>query len=375
MPLKPDSPFPIAGLRVALIHDWLNGMRGGERVLEHFCALFPSADVYTLLYEPDNLSPAIREMNVVESDFARLPGAYEKYRYYLPVMPWYVSQIPTDEYDLVISTSHCVAKGARRPSRGLHLSYIFSPMRYVWDHYDDYLSGTWWKDAGLRAVRPWLQKWDRSSCANVDSFAADSHHIARKIARFWKRQARVLHPPVELDRFQPTYQPPEDFFLVASAFVPYKKIGRAIEAAAIANVRMVVVGGGPEEERLREMAGPNVEFAGRVSDEELVSYYQRARALIFPATEDFGITALEAMACGRPVLAYRQGGVTETVVDGETGAFFDEPAPKSLACLLTRHNDDKYDAAAIRRRAEQFSPNRFRSALVQWIRSEARFLL
>lgn len=359
-----------AGLRVALVHDWLNGMRGGERVFEQMCVLFPAADVYTLLLDRDRLSPTIQRMNIIESDFAGLPWARRHYRALLPLMPMYAGKWPTDQYDLVISTSHCVAKAARNPRRGAHLSYVFSPMRYVWDHFQDYLGRNPAKNAALWAVRPWLQRWDRATCQRVDAFAADSHHIAQKIRQFWGREAETIYPPADLDRFRPDGREPDDYFLVVSAFVPYKKIDRAIRAANMAKVRLVVVGGGPEEERLRAIAGPTVEFAGAVSDDELPAYYQRARALLFPATEDFGITALEAMACGRPVLAYRGGGVTETVVEGVTGAFFEEPSAKSLARLLKRHKDEQYDVATIRARAELFSPSQFRAAMMGWIERE-----
>ncbi|CAN5438344.1 glycosyltransferase [soil metagenome] len=361
------------GLRVALVHDWLNGMRGGERVLEHFCALFPDADLYTLIYNAEAVSPTIRAMNVIESPFANLPGARTHYRYFLALMPWFIGQLPTADYDLVISTSHCVAKGAPAPRKGVCVSYVFSPMRYVWDHYADYLSGVWWKDAGLSAIRGRMQRWDRRSCLRVDGFAADSQHIARKIERFWGRSAETIYPAVELERFQPNYLPPDDYFLVVAALVPYKKVERAIEAAELSEKRLVVVGSGPERDRLEAQAGTFTEFAGHVPDHLLPSYYQRCRALLYPGVEDYGITALEAQACGRPVLAYGKGGAAETVREGETGAFFREPSAKSLARLMNLHNDATYDSAAIRAHAEKFSAQAFRMALVDWLRKETRF--
>ncbi len=361
------------GLRVALVHDWLNGMRGGERVLEHFCHLFPKADLFTLLYDPARMSPTIRAMNVIESSFAKLPGARKNYRYYLALMPHFVGRFPTAGYDLVISTSHCVAKGAPPPERGVHLSYVFSPMRYVWDHFEDYLSGTWWKDAGLRFVRGPMQRWDVRSCDGVNSFAADSAHIASKIRRFWDRQARPILPPVDLETFTPSKRKPGGHFLVVSALVPYKKIDRAIEAAGIAGVPLIVVGDGPERERLEASAPSNVEFVGRVPDDhDLAEYYRDARALLYPGIEDFGITALEAQACGRPVLGLRGGGLMETVEEGVTGEFFDEPSAESLASVLANHSDDAYDSAAIRSHAEFFSEAHFRAELVDWINEETK---
>ncbi|MCC5877089.1 MAG: glycosyltransferase [Candidatus Sumerlaeia bacterium] len=355
-------------LRIALVHDWLNGMRGGEKVLEQFCTLFPGADLHTLIYEPERVSPLIRSMNVIESPFARLPGARTNYRSLLPIMPAFVSKLPTPDYDLVLSTSHCVAKGARRPRRGKHLSYVFSPMRYVWDHFPDYLGSGFVKDAGLRVVRPWMQKWDRRSCTRVDSFAADSRHIARKMAKFWNRRARVIHPPVDLETFKPDFSQPDEYFVVVSALVPYKMIGRAIEAARIARVPLKVIGDGPERSRLEQLADKRfIEFLGWVPDDELAHHYRRARALLFPGVEDFGITSLEAQASGRPVLALRNGGVMETVVEGSTGAFFDHPTAKSLARLIRHHNDSTYESSTIRNHAESFSPTNFRENVLRWI--------
>lgn len=348
-------------------------MRGGERVLEQFCLLFPHADLFTLLHEPEHLSPLLRRMNVVESPFARLPGARRHYRALLPLMPHFAGRLPTADYDLVLSTSHCVAKGAPRPRRGHHLSYIFSPMRYVWDHFPDYLGGGVIRDSGLRLIRPMMQRWDRESSRRVDAFAADSRHIARKIRRFWGRRARVIHPPVDLDFFTPDGGGTGDFFLVVSALVPYKMIARAVEAARLAKVRLLVIGDGPERRRLEAMAdGRYVEFLGWVPRGELVDYYRRAKALLYPGVEDFGITALEAQACGRPVLAHGKGGALETVIEGKTGRFFPEPTAKSLARLLRDHNDSAYDYRAIRAHAETFSPSRFRGEVLRWIECRVR---
>ncbi|MCC6546362.1 glycosyltransferase [Candidatus Sumerlaeota bacterium] len=369
-----DGASPLSsGPRIALVHDWLNGMRGGERVLEHFCALFPKADVHTLIYEPEKVSPSIRAMNVTELPFGRLPGAKKNYRNMLPLMPLAIRQVPSAKYDLILSTSHCVAKGAFAPAKGKHLSYVFSPMRYVWDHFRDYQSGTWWKDAALHLARAPLQRWDVGSCERVDSFAADSAHIASKIRRFWQREAKVILPSVELGRFVPNFNPPDDYFLVVAAMVAYKKVDRAIKAANLTKQRLVIVGKGPEEARLRQIAGPSVEFAGHVSDEELPRYYQRARALLYPATEDYGITALESQACGRPVIAFAAGGALETVVEGRTGTFFQEPSVKALARVMLAHNDGAFDPRVIRAHAEYFSPVRFRESLRQWIEDEMRF--
>ncbi len=371
-----ELPQHLRGKRVALVHDWLNGMRGGERVLEEICQIFPGADLFTLLYEEDKVSETIAGMNVVESSFAQLPGARTQYRSYLPLLHGYVSKFPTADYDLVLSTSHCVAKAALRPREGLHLSYVFSPMRYIWDHFQDYLGGGFIKDNGLRVLRKSLQKKDQESCREVDYFAADSAHIAKKIEKFWGRKADVIYPSAQTDFFTPceNSSPTLDYFLVVSAFVPYKKVDRAIRAANEGELPLVIAGGGPEEDWLKSLAGPTVHFAGKVSDEELRELYRNCKALLYPGIEDFGITALEAMACGRPVLGLYGGGVAETVIDGETGGFFHEESTGALKELMESFDEREFDSSVIRKHAERFSQARFRDQLMNWISQRTRFL-
>lgn len=358
--------------RVALVHDWLNGMRGGEKVLEHLCALLPDADVYTLIYEPDKVSSEIRRMNVLESRWTvRFPSLRRHYRKALPLMPRAVGEFPTAEYDLVVATSHCVAKSAPPPRKGAMLAYVFTPMRYVWDHFEDYLSGRVVQDCALRLFRGGLQQWDRETAQSIDAIAADSAHIARKIDQFWGRRARVIYPSVDLDFFTPSVEESEGFFLVVSALVPYKHVERAVEASRLAGVRLVVIGDGPERGALEAAAHEGVEFRGWVSPQELRKAYRECRALLYPGVEDYGIAALEAQACGRPVLALRSGGVTETVVDGVTGEFFEEESAGSLAELLTSFRDSDYSVTKLRLHACKFSPQNFRDELAQWIFREA----
>ncbi|MBI5153909.1 glycosyltransferase [Candidatus Poribacteria bacterium] len=364
-----------AGRRVALVHDWLNGMRGGEKVLEQVCQMFPGAHVFTLFLERGRLSPALRRMNLIESAWTtRFPSLRRHYRKLLPLLPAMIGALPTAEYDLVISTSHCVAKGAPPPAEGIHLSYVFTPMRYVWDHFEDYLSGKPLQDTALRLARPRLQEWDRMTARRIDAIAADSWHIADKIERFWNRKSRVIHPPVDLDFFTPMATPPPDRapFLVVAALVPYKHVRRAIEAARIAEKPLVIVGDGPERTRLEAGARPNVQFRGWVSDTDLRDAYRQCAALLYPGIEDFGITSLEAQACGRPVLAFRGGGAVETVAEGITGAFFDSPDAESLARLLTAFDSQAYDSEGIRAHAESFSPPRFRREVASWALGEIR---
>jgi len=375
-----DSSDPVeelrrraAGLRVALVHDWLVAMRGGEKVFEHLCALFPQADVFTLLCDRARLSEPLRRMNIVESAaMARMPAAMRRnFRALLPLMPRMVESFPTDDYDLVVCTSHCVAKGVRPPKRGALLAYVFTPMRYVWDHFDDYLSGNLLRDAAMHAARGRLQRWDRATAQRIDAIAADSDHIAAKVRAFWGRKATTIRPPADVDFFSPDASPPASpYFLAVGALVPYKHIDRAVEAAMIAGVRLVVVGDGPERARLAEMAGPKIELRGWVSDDELRRLYRGCRALLYPGIEDFGIAAVEAQACGRPVLALRGGGTVETIAEGTTGDFFDEPDPESLARLLTNFDPTRYSSDACRAQALRFDPASFRRALAAWIQAE-----
>ncbi|MCB2153380.1 glycosyltransferase [bacterium] len=358
---------------MALVHDWLNGMRGGEKVLEHVCELLPDADVYTLLYEPGKVSRTIRRMNVIESRWAdRLPALRRHYRKALPMMPRAVGEFPTADYDLVVATSHCVAKGAPPPRRGTMMAYVFTPMRYVWDHFEDYLSGKAIQDTALKLFRGRLQRWDAATAQSIDAIAADSAHIARKIERFWDRRASVIYPSVDLEFFVPSEDPPGDYFLVVSALVPYKHVERAVEAARLADVKLVVVGDGPEREALQASAHEGVDFRGWVPQEDLRDAYQHCRALLYPGVEDYGIAALEAQACGRPVLALRAGGVTETVVEDKTGRFFEGEDAESLAELLTGFQEEDYSQSEARMHACKFSPANFRHELAQWILQEAQ---
>ncbi len=361
-----------AGRRVALVHDWLNGMRGGEKVFEQLCFLFPRADVFTLFYEPKRVSPTIRAMRVNESRWARqFPLTRRHYRKLLPLLPRMVADFPTAKYDLVISTSHCVAKGTPPPRRGVNLGYVFTPMRYVWDRFEDYLGGGAMQDAALWMARRPLQRWDRRSSEEIDSMVADSRYIAGKIHRDWGRVAGVIYPPVELEFFTPgPREEGDDYFLVVSALVPYKRVDRAIEAARIAGKRLVVIGDGPERRRLQEQAGRHIEFRGWVKSDALREAYRRCQALLYPGVEDFGITALEAQACGRPVLALREGGARETIIEGISGDFFDDPTAESLAGMLTNFNPMRYTISEIRAQAECFSPEQFRGEVAKWVLAE-----
>jgi glycosyltransferase involved in cell wall biosynthesis len=366
-------------MRVALVHDWLTGMRGGERCLEVFCELFPDADLYTLVHVPGSVSPAIERRRIVTSFIQRLPEAARRYRYYLPLFPAAMTRFDLRGYDLVLSSSHCAAKGARPGPVAHHLCYCFTPMRYVWDMYDDYFG----RGAGrltrtlMPPVAAALRRWDRQSSDRVHHFAAISRHVAERIRSFYGRPAEVIYPPVDVQRFELADDADGEFYLVVGALVPYKRVDLAVLAANRLGRRLLVVGTGPEAARLRALAGPTVEFLGWRADAEIAKLYRRCRALLFPGLEDFGIVPLEAMAAGRPVIAYGAGGVLETVIgldesdEAPTGLFFREQTVEALTEAIRRFESaaPRLSAKAARARSETFDRPRFKERVAAWVQA------
>lgn len=316
----------LAEARVALVHDWLTGMRGGERCLDVLCELFPTADIFTLLHIQGSVSKTIEQRQIRTSVIQTLPLASTRYRYYLPLFPWAIEQFNLDGYDLILSSSHCVAKGVKTSPQALHVAYVHTPMRYIWDMQDAYVASGRLGPASafmLRSIAGRLRRWDIAVNARVDYFVANSFHVADRIRRHYGREATVIHPPVETARFH-IAERTDDYYLVAGAFAPYKRIDLAIEAFNRLRRRLVIVGEGQDGGRLRRIAGPTIEFLGWRTDREVADLLGRCRALIFPGEEDFGILPVEAMACGRPVIAYGRGGVTETVIPLERSAISDQ---------------------------------------------------
>ena len=349
-------------MRVALVHDWLTGMRGGEKALEPVCAAYPGADLYTLLHVPGSVSPTIEGRPIHTSFIQHLPLARRYYRQYLPLFPLAIEQFSFGPFDLVVSFSHCVAKSVVTPAQIRHLCYCFTPMRYAWDQFDAYfgpqrIGAT--RSAVMRRAMNRMARWDRETSRRANRYLAISQYVAQRIRRYYNREATIVYPPVNTDFYHPDNTAPGNHLLVVSALVPYKRLELAIEAARMTGARLRIVGDGPERARLERAAGPEVEFLGRLSDEDVRRQYREAAAVILPGEEDFGIVPVEAQACGRPVIALGLGGALETVIDGDTGVLVADSTPEAFARAYGRVATLTFDSTRIRRHAEQFSTARF----------------
>ncbi len=358
--------------RVALVHDWLTGQRGGEKVLEVLAEIFPRATIYTLFHFRGSQAENIEKREIKTSFLQTLPWLKKKYRLYLPLFPLAAELFDLSDYDLIISSSHCVAKGIIPPPGALHISYIHSPVRYAWNQYYAYFSRgrlSFFSRLAIPPVIHWLRVWDESSSSRVDHFVANSDNVARRIARYYHREADVIHPPVDTDFFHPAEGAPrEDFYLIVSALVPYKRIDLAVEAFSLNGQSLKIVGLGPDFRRLKKRARPNIEFLGQVSAEGLRSLYQRARAFLLPGEEDFGIAVVEAQACGTPVIAYGQGGATESVVPNQTGIFFSELTVAGLLGALDKFKSLAFNKSTIRSNAMAFSRQACKDKLTSYFR-------
>ncbi|HEV2178161.1 MAG TPA: glycosyltransferase family 4 protein [Terriglobia bacterium] len=355
--------------RVALVHYWLVGQRGGERVLEALAEMFPQADIFTLVYDPGRTSEILRRHRIQTSFIQRLPWARKAYRSYLPFCPTALEQFDLRQYDLVISSESGPAKGVITAPETCHICYCHSPMRYVWNLYHDYLKSVGpFRRALIPPFMHYVRLWDSTTADRVDHFVANSHNTARRVLKYYRRRSHVIYPPVDVARFKisPVVG---SYYLVVSEMVPYKRVDLAVAAFNELGRKLVVVGDGPEAERWRRMAGPNVEFRGRVDNHELPEIYSHCRALIFPGEEDFGLTPVEAQASGRPVIAYGKGGALETVRDGETGILFDEQNVRSLVEAVQRfeRNEALFDPHRLRAHAERFDVARFKTEMGDFI--------
>ncbi|MCP2620370.1 glycosyltransferase [Candidatus Aminicenantes bacterium AC-334-K16] len=358
--------------RIALVHDWLTGRRGGEKVLEVLAEIFPEAPIFTLFHFPSSQVSSLEKRTIYTSFLQRWPALKKHYRWYLPFFPLAIELFNVQEFDLVISSSHCVAKGVIPRPDALHISYIHSPIRYAWNQYFAYFAP---QRLGFFARRiipliiHYLRLWDVNSASRVDYFIANSQAVAERIFKYYRRTAEVIHPPVDVDFFRPRGMgvAKGNYYLIVSALVPYKRLDLAIEAANRNKFPLKIVGCGPEEKRWRRVAGDNIEFLGAVSDEELLQLYLGARALIVPGEEDFGINILEAQACGVPVIAFGRGGAVETVQPGVTGILFSKLTVESLLAALDNFKDITFNKSTLRKNAEQYSRKVFKERIENYI--------
>ena len=353
-------------MKVAITADWLNSFGGAERVLLELHDMFPEAPIFTTVHYPRALPPSMQNWDVRTSFLQKIPLARRRHQTFLPLMPLAFEQFDLGDYDVVLTTSSSCAKGVITRPGTLNLCYCYTPSRYLWDLYHEYTRSH--KARALIApIIHWLRMWDRLSADRVDYFVAISHEVAGRIKRHYGRESEVIYPQVDVDRSVPNRRPPEDFYLVVSRLVAYKRIDLAVKAATRLGRRLIVVGTGPEFKKLKAIAGPTVEFLHSRSDAEIADLYARCRAFLFPGFEDFGITPVEAQAAGRPVVAYGKGGATETVIDGVTGVLFSEQNVASLTAALLQLDKLSLDSVTIRRNAERFDRSEFRRRLARMI--------
>ena len=348
-------------LKVAIVHDWLVSYRGGEKVLEAICELYPNAPIYTLFYDPKKLPPSLTRKDI---RYSKKLNFFRRVRkLLLPLLPFFVESISLSDYDLIISTSSCVAKGIIPGPNTKHLSYVHSPMRYIWDQQKDYLSTKQYLPGMVWVIRYLcyrLRMWDTMSSCRVDYFVANSHFVSKRIEKYYRRRSEVIHPPINLSFFSDLTPPKRrNYFLIAGAFVPYKKFDLAIKACETLGRRLIVAGKGEEEERLKKISGPHTEFHIEPNDAEWKKLLSGADALIFPGVEDFGMIAVEAMACGTPVIAFKKGGALDFIKPGISGCFFTEQTPESLQETLLKFSLNDYDHNDIIHYAKNFSKERF----------------
>lgn len=357
-------------MKVAIIHDWLTIYGGAESIIRILHDMFPDAPIYTTVYDRDNMPDDFKSMDIRPSFLQKMPFAKKKYTSYLMLMPRAFEQFNLEEYDLVISSNTSCSKGVITGANTLHICYCNTPMRYGWDFYHEYRSG---KGALARFMISGMMKkirmWDRLSADRVDTFIANSYNVSRRIKKHYKRESTVIYPPVRTSMFQKSTKH-EDFYLVVSRLVPYKRIDLVVEAFTKMGLPLVVIGGGSQYREIAAKAGRNVRMLGRVDDDVVLDYMERCKAFLFPGEEDFGITPIEAQACGKPVIAYGKGGALETIVEDQTGVFFYEQTLDAVIRAVRRFESMEFDADVIRAQAEKFSEERFRRELHDFIYAE-----
>lgn len=371
--MKSKLPKKFEGKKVAIVCDWLTNYAGAERVISAISEIFPEAPIYTSVYNERNMRE-FKGRNVKQSFLSHLPFAKEKHQLYITLMPYIFEAMDLDEYDLVISSSHACAKGVITSIDTIHVCYCHSPMRYVWDGCHEYVNSYGW----YRWPFKWLidrklsglRKWDRLAAERVDYFIANSKYVARRIKKYYEKEAEVIYPPVDIDKFERSEQPGQ-YYLAVGRLIPYKRFDLLVDTFNSLGLPLYIIGDGKEFANLKEKALDNVKLLGFVPDQDLQNYYANAKAFLFPQKEDFGITAIEAMSCGKPVIAFGEGGAIETIIDGKTGVLFEEQSVSCLSKAVKRFEkldkEGKLDSVNIRKQAEKFSKERFQSEIIAFL--------
>ncbi len=369
----------MSSLKTAIIHDWLSSYAGSERVVESFTNLWPDADVFTLFnFLNEEEQKIILKEKIPNTSFIQnLPFARKSYRKYLPLFPYAIEQFDITGYDLIISSSHAVAKGIITSPGQLHICYCHTPIRYAWDLTFQYL-----KESGMekgltglvtRSILHYIRMWDVSSANRVDHFIANSEHIARRINKVYRREAEVIYPPVDTDKFE-CFEYKENYYLTASRFVPYKKIGLIVEAfSKMPDKKLLVIGAGPDEEKIKKKAGFNIEFLGYQKPDQMKIHMQKAKAFVFAAEEDFGIVPIEALSCGTPVIAFNKGGTAETIQDGVTGIHFSIQTTEAIQNAVVRfeNTQNSFDPAILSEYAKRFDRSIFETRIKDFVKEKS----
>jgi len=359
-------------MRIALVHDYLVQYGGAERVLECFTELFPYAPIYTIVYSQELMHGVFADKNIKTSFIQKFPFAKERHRIFPQFMPAAIEQFDFRDYDIVLSDSSSYAKGIITGPETLHICYMHTPMRYAWDDCQKYTSDfnfpTFIKKL-IPFIMNYIRIWDRISADRVDLLIANSNFVAKRIKKYYKRESIVIHPPVNVDNFYISSER-GDYFLMVGRLLAYKRHDIAIQAFNRLGLKLKIIGRGPEMKKLKKLAGPTIEFLGRVPDEKISEYYAKCRAFIFPQEEDFGIVAIEAMASGRPIIAYRAGDIVENMGEGKVGIFFDKQTPEDIVAAVEKFKETDYDANYIREKAKKFDRNIFKARIKDYIETE-----
>lgn len=357
--------------KIALVHYWLVGIRGGEKVVEAICDIFPDIDIYTLIYNQDKISSIIKSKKIYTSLLQKMPFATKKHQFYLPLMPIAIEQFDLSNYDIVISSESGIAKGVLTKPQTCHICYCHTPMRYLWNMYFDYLKNEelgFFKKSFIKFFFNYLRVWDLATAQRVDYFISNSNNVKKRVLKYYKRDSKVIYPPVDISSFKFS-EKKKNFYLVVSQLVSYKRIDIAVKAFNELKKDLIIIGDGPEKKRLEKTAGKTIKFLGWAEDKVLKNYYSNAKAFIFPGEEDFGITPVEAQASGTPVIGYGKGGILETVIDGKTGVLFYNQNVEDLVEAVKKFEkiEGNLDKSLIRQNAEKFDISVFKNEFYNFI--------